>query len=79
MPKNENRAGGSRSAKRGPLTRLLKVFLLTSAAITGLIGVAATGVFDWRLQQLIADHGAKNQMNIELVDNSATYFSDDRG
>ena len=45
--------------------------------MVGLIVVFATGTFDWRLQQIIADYKEKDQMNIEHADNSSSYFSED--
>lgn len=77
MNDSDNSARDSRSANRGPLTKLLIVLLLITTAVAVLIGVCATGTFDWRLQQLIADHGAKSQMNIEKIGNSSSYFSED--
>lgn len=77
MNYSNNTAKDSRSTDRGPLTTLLIVLLIVSTSVAGLIGVCATGTFDWRIQQLIADHGAKNQMNIEYTDNFSSSFSDD--
>jgi hypothetical protein len=77
MHDSDKTARDSRSANGGPLTKLLLILLLISTAVAGMIGVCATGTFDWRIQQLIADHGEKNLMNIDNTDNSSSYFSED--
>ena len=77
MNESDKTAKDPRSTIRGPLAKLLIVLLIISTAVAGLIGICATGTFDWRIQQIIAGHGAKNQMNIEYIDNSSSYFSED--
>ena len=67
----------SRPINSGPSIKVLVVLLIISTGVAGLIGICATGTLDWRIQQLIADHGAKNQMNIEHIDYSTSYFSED--
>lgn len=59
------------------MTSFLTVLLLITTAVVGLIGVCATGTFDWRIQQVIADYGAKKQMNSKYIDSSSSYFSED--
>ena len=77
MHDNEKTATDSRSAKSGPQAKLQIVLLLITTGVAVLLGVWATGVIDWRIQKIIADHGAKYQMNIISIDNSASYFSED--
>ena len=77
MHDSDRTAKDSRTSNRGPLTNLPIVLLIISAAVAALIGICATGTFDWHIQQIIADYGARNQKSIRYIDNSKSYFSED--
>ena len=77
MHDSDKTAKDSRSTYRGSLTKLQITLSLISIFVVGLIGLCATGTFDWHIQQIIVDHGVKNKMKIEHLDNSTSYFSED--
>ena len=77
MNDDENTAGESVSIDRSALHKSLRILVLVTASLAALIGVCATGVFDWHIQKMLADYSAKRPSIIAGTDNSPSYFSED--
>jgi hypothetical protein len=77
MNDDENTAGESVSIDRSALHKSLRILVLVTASLAALIGVCATGVFDWHIQKMLADYSVKRPSIIEGNDNSPSNFSED--